>query len=144
MTQRRAVVGIAFNESVTRVLLIEKKRPRWQAGYLNGVGGKVEEGEEPLQAMSREFEEETGIALPPGAWVPCITYRGPDFEVHFYRIFLPDDLFDSAKTTTDEKVIPYTLDAVPRIRTIYNLQWVIPLMMDPNVKWPILVEKSDG
>ncbi len=142
MTQRKAVVGIAFNESVTRVLLIEKQRPKWQQGYLNGVGGKVEPGETRERAMAREFEEETGIKLEPEDWTHCLTYAGPDFEVTFYRIFLPDEMFDSAKTTTDEVVIPYTLDAVPRVRTIYNLQWIIPLMMDPHVSWPITVAKE--
>jgi 8-oxo-dGTP pyrophosphatase MutT (NUDIX family) len=29
------------------VLLIEKQKPAWQRGKLNGVGGKIEPGENP-------------------------------------------------------------------------------------------------
>ncbi len=35
------VVGFMFTEDEKQVVLIEKKRPEWQAGKLNGVGGKI-------------------------------------------------------------------------------------------------------
>ena len=35
------VCGLLFSVDRTRVLLIRKRRPAWQAGRLNGVGGKV-------------------------------------------------------------------------------------------------------
>ncbi len=142
MTQRRAVVGIAFNESVTRVLLVEKQRPKWQAGLFNGVGGKVEEGESPVGAVSREFFEQAGLDITEAAWTHCITYRGPDFEITFYQIFLPDKMFDSAKTATDEEVTPVPLSEIPKVRTIFNLQYIVPMMMDPQLKWPIVISKK--
>jgi len=63
-------------------LLIKKTHPEWQAGKLNGIGGKIEnteilEGgdgnkyglpETPHQAMVREFYEETGIQTPEKRW----------------------------------------------------------------------------
>ena len=49
------VVGFMFSEEIL------KNKPDWQAGRLNGVGGKVEPNEYPDQAMVREFEEETGV-----------------------------------------------------------------------------------
>lgn len=55
------VLGFMFNEDESKVLLIMKNRPAWQAGKLNGVGGKIEAGETPIQAMEREFAEETGF-----------------------------------------------------------------------------------
>ena len=36
------VVGFAFNKEKTKVLLIKKTKPDWQAGQLNGIGGKIE------------------------------------------------------------------------------------------------------
>lgn len=57
--QRRYVLGFLFSEDGSRVLLIWKNRPAWQAGKLNGIGGKIEDGEQPLDAMKREFVEET-------------------------------------------------------------------------------------
>ena len=32
--------GFLFSQDRTRVVLIRKRRPAWQAGKLNGVGGK--------------------------------------------------------------------------------------------------------
>ena len=55
------VLGFMFNEAESKVLLVWKNRPAWQAGKLNGVGGKIEAGETPVQAMNREFAEETGF-----------------------------------------------------------------------------------
>ena len=55
------VAGFTFSENDTDVLLIEKQNPAWQRGFLNAVGGKIEPGEQPLEAMTREFKEETGV-----------------------------------------------------------------------------------
>lgn len=55
----RYVLGFMFDHEEKHVLLIWKNRPKWQAGKLNGIGGKIEAGETPLQAMEREFTEET-------------------------------------------------------------------------------------
>lgn len=47
------VVGFMFSSDKTLVTLIRKNRPKWMNGKLNGVGGKIEIGETPLQAMVR-------------------------------------------------------------------------------------------
>jgi len=70
---KRMVLGFAFNPLDNTVLLILKARPDWQAGKLNGVGGKREcDGalgwEDPFMAMAREFHEETGCATPDFCW----------------------------------------------------------------------------
>ena len=50
--------------------MIEKKRgPEGVAGRWNGVGGKVEEGETPAEAMVRECFEETSLPSTPEGWV---------------------------------------------------------------------------
>jgi 8-oxo-dGTP pyrophosphatase MutT (NUDIX family) len=56
---RRYVLGFVFDYGFHHVLLICKTSPEWQAGRLNGLGGKIEPGESPLQAMDRELREET-------------------------------------------------------------------------------------
>lgn len=59
--EKHYVLGFAFNNAVDHVVLIHKNRPQWQAGKINGIGGKVEPGEIPIFSMQREFYEETGI-----------------------------------------------------------------------------------
>ena len=41
----RYVLGFLFRDNCTSVVLIRKDKPRWQAGLLNGVGGKINDGE---------------------------------------------------------------------------------------------------
>lgn len=65
------VLGFAFTPEVgmyRRVALIEKKKPKWQEGRINGIGGKIEPGETAVQAMSREFYEETSVFLGAEHW----------------------------------------------------------------------------
>jgi 8-oxo-dGTP diphosphatase len=54
------VVGFLFGHDKTMVALIKKSRPEWQKGMLNGIGGKIENSENALTAMRREFKEEAG------------------------------------------------------------------------------------
>ena len=76
------VVGFYFDLSRISVLLIRKDHPEWQAGMLNGVGGKIEGEETPLRAMQREFLEETGKQV--DDWNLFASIRGGDYRVFFF------------------------------------------------------------
>lgn len=66
---KSAVCGFMFDKRTQElVALIRKKRPDWQAGKVNGVGGKIERGEKAHAAMVREFQEETGVKTAATAW----------------------------------------------------------------------------
>ena len=62
------VLGFMFDSTHQNVLLIRKNKPEWQAGKLNGIGGKIEPGEQPFDAMVREFHEETGLIVTRDYW----------------------------------------------------------------------------
>lgn len=65
------VLGFMFNKHKTQVVLINKLKPEWQKGLLNGLGGKIEPDEVNKSskfAMSREFQEETGVQTDPEKW----------------------------------------------------------------------------
>jgi 8-oxo-dGTP pyrophosphatase MutT (NUDIX family) len=57
------VLGIIIEPKTRRVALLRKKRPLWQQGLLNGIGGHIEAGELPSEAMARECQEEVGLIL---------------------------------------------------------------------------------
>ena len=48
------VVGIVTDGS--KILLLRKNNPDWQKGLYNGVGGKVNLDETPLEAIIRECQ----------------------------------------------------------------------------------------
>ena len=125
--------GFLFSPDRSRVLLIRKRRPAWQAGKLNGIGGKIEAGETPAEAMSREFREEAALDIPPDHWQEILTLTGRPsdndprgWRGHFFRAFGP---IDKARTITDESLEIHPVAALPR-DTIPNLHWMIPLMLD--------------
>ena len=68
----RYVLGFVFDADYRNILLMRKKWPPWQEGMINGLGGKIEEGETPRQAMEREIREETC-----GKLVECSSSVGP-------------------------------------------------------------------
>ena len=122
------VAGFLFSFDRRRVLLIQKNRPRWQAGKLNGVGGKIEAGETPLDAMRREFREEAGIdGL---TWEEFATLGGPDFKVHFFAAF--GDQISTARQTTDECLIVARVTTIQTLAVIPNLRVLIPLALDES------------
>src|SRR5687768_8509331 len=100
------VCGFLFSEDRSRVLLIRKRRPAWQAGMLNGLGGKIEPGETAVEAMRREFREEA--ALDVAEWQHVLTLSGADdagsgrgWAGHFFRAF--GDL-SRVRAATDEQL----------------------------------------
>ena len=42
MDKKYYVLGFLFSPDCKRVALIIKNRPDWQAGFLNGIGGKID------------------------------------------------------------------------------------------------------
>lgn len=126
-TRRAYVLGFAFNESGTSVLLIQKARPAWQAGRLNGLGGKIEPGELPDQAMVREFYEECGILV--SKWERVAIMSSLEYEVMCYRVFLPDNVFWAAAATTDEPVSYHMARALPE-GVLPNVRWLVPFALN--------------
>lgn len=126
--------GFLFSNDRTRVILIRKNRPAWQAGKLNGLGGKLEPGETPYDAMRREFREEAGVDI--ADWRECLTVTGDPspadprgWRGHFFRAF--GDL-EACSAQTDERLEIHSIASLPK-DTIPNLQWMIPMMLDDEV-----------
>jgi 8-oxo-dGTP diphosphatase len=124
------VVGFAFNMTKTKILLVKKRRPKWQEGCLNGIGGKIEDGEQPFDAMRRETLEEAGLEL---EWVyrgimTGINNDGEPFECHIFYAYSNQIL--QFKQIEDELLGLYSpLTFHQYHKYISNLRYLIPYGM---------------
>lgn len=128
-------LGFCFNDARDSVILMRKLRPDWQAGKLNGVGGKIEENEPADEAMMREFHEETGVMTHNRSWRQFATLLGDDFAVYCYELS-DSRAHDFVKTAGDEEVIKYHLKDSPPHEFVSNLHWLIPMAIDENYGRP--------
>ncbi len=124
-------LGFLFSEDKKSVVLIEKTKPEWQKGLLNGVGGKIEELEMPNYTIVREFKEETKATTFLSDWTLFANMIGEDFHVACYVAF-NQKAFDDAKTNTEEKVYKVKIKDLDFSKCVSNLSWLIPMALDEN------------
>lgn len=125
-----------------RVGLIRKIKPAWQAGHLNGIGGLIEDFDSKvdnatawgahgtaLNAMVREFREETGFETIHENWTRFHTMGSEQWQVECFKAFnIP---LGELKSTTDEEIVITKVDTLsPDV--LFNLRWLIPLALDPQ------------
>jgi len=134
-------VGFLFSPTMREVLLIEKNRPAWQAGKLNGIGGKRQEDEPAFVCQVREFEEEAGVRVlhwreigsieGPECYDENMALKYPMFHVTVFAACAHLAEWDAVKAMTDEPIhkVPVhdILYGAGPFTTIPNLKWLIPM-----------------
>jgi 8-oxo-dGTP diphosphatase len=121
---QKFTLGFIFNQTLNSVLLIHKNRPEWQKGLINGIGGKVEEGESVLACIVREAREETGLDSEERDWVQYVQLHGKDWEIEGFCMKYAGDMAHARKAE-DQKIEWFHVDALPA-NVISNLKWLIP------------------
>jgi len=125
-TVAQYVAGFAMNPN-GYVVLVEKTHPPYLTGKLNAVGGKIEEDETPLEAMQREFHEETGVLVLPWRKFCELRCSPPGMGtsvVHFFYSWQSMETLSRAHTMEDEKIV-----CIPDY-VIWNSSHVMP-----NLPW---------
>lgn len=125
------VLGFAFNSmgAITQVALIKKNRPREQKDKFNGIGGKIERTETPIQAVVREFKEEAGIETEFDDWEHYATLYWKKIRIFVFcgRIFG----FEDIKTQEDEEIVKFGVANVQyRFDLVGGVSWLIPMAID--------------
>lgn len=134
------VCGLSMDPSNT-ILMVRKLKPEWQKGKLNAIGGKIEEGETPLEAMKREWIEETGLIADVGEWIPYAIVSGVDWKVHFFHNRAPFSYYDEWENHDDEwkndigeTLVPVLYpDDLFQVDMINNLRYLIPLAFEGSL-----------
>jgi len=142
--QKQYVVGFAFDNNRERVALILKQRPNWQRGRLNGVGGKVEPGEKFLDAMVREFQEETGYVTKSEDWDHIHTLDASNSFIRVYRIDLPT--LNTLQSMTDEDIVVVRADDFNTLykKGVPNILWLVHNARRANIVHGYTLWTSDG
>lgn len=162
---KRYVAGFLFSSHMTNVAMIMKKRPEWQKGKLNGIGGHIERKtqnhtcydivcdvggfdpckcpyETPLEAMVREFEEEAGVHVPAEQWEQFLALSGDGFEVNFFSA-ADTKLLNQVRSMTDETVMVVEVDKLPLMNTISNIPWVVQMALNARRgRWKFTVQEE--
>jgi len=136
---KKYIIGFAFNKDRSKLVLIKKNRPDWQAGKLNAVGGHLELYDaSPLDGMVREFHEETGVFIAPKEWKQ-FGRLGDDinYDIKLFKAFT-DNIYD-VKTVTDEEINIFDVTTIPFTECISNIAWLVPMALEVQNK-PINVD----
>lgn len=121
------VVGFIFDHDREHVVLVHKRRPTFQAGLWNGVGGKVDAHETSYSAMQRECAEECDLHI--SDWQLCAHVCGDSYQIDFWSA--TSDLL-GAKSCTDELVQVHHVDAVRQLPTLDNFLMLLYICRDSS------------
>lgn len=135
MNRKDYVIGFMFSEDGGQVVLIEKEKPDWQKGKLNAPGGKIEPEETPVEAMVREFKEETGYQTTTSDWAHFARMEGNNDggEGQFFvECFAITGDVQQVSTQEEEKIWVMSTSDITRLghKMIENLPWLMHMAID--------------
>lgn len=102
---------LAFLKRRDEILLLNRNKSPWMGAW-NGVGGKIQEGETPLECIIREIEEETSIKVLKDE----VTFKGvltwERFEalgngLYIFLVNLPDDFEMEVPCRVSEGILDF-------------------------------------
>ncbi|TCV99162.1 8-oxo-dGTP diphosphatase MutT [Biostraticola tofi] len=83
MTSRTVAVGIIRNPQ-HEIFIAQRPEKAHMGGFWEFPGGKVEDGETPLQALTRELHEEAGIDVGQATLLSTGQHNFGDRQMAFY------------------------------------------------------------
>ncbi|MBL5766231.1 DNA mismatch repair protein MutT [Heyndrickxia sporothermodurans] len=107
---------ICFIKKGQELLMLNRHKPVWM-GIWNGVGGKIEMGETPLEGVLREVEEETGLQIEQIEYKGTVTWTVDGHDAGGMYVFvaeLPETFDYYTPVKTDEGILDWK-----------NINWVL-------------------
>ncbi len=125
----------ALNETLVylmknnKVLFIEKKRG-FGAGFINGVGGKVEEGETIEDCAVREVKEEVGLKVKSLKKRGVILFINNKVEHILVHVFVSNDFEGTPKESEEAKPFWIDKDKIPFDKTWGDDKFWLPNVLN--------------
>lgn len=121
-------MGFAVSLDGEHVLLLEKGRPAFLKGQWIGVGGHIEEGETPLQAMVREAKEEADLDVNDWTYLDVVgqseTPGAPQNSALIHMFVVRTDL-SSAQALTEERIAVFSWDQLDQLPLAQSTRLII-------------------
>jgi 8-oxo-dGTP pyrophosphatase MutT (NUDIX family) len=114
-----------------RLLLIFRQRPP-DPGVWNAVGGKIDRGEDPLEAARRELWEEAGIRPPlnfRGVATVIVRSTGEHWAIFMFSARVEDPAVVESSEGSLRWVAPDEIAALP---VLPDLPLLLPHILDPG------------
>lgn len=126
--KQKYVLGFLFDPLLEKVLLIKKRKPDFMFWKLNGIGGKIEPGEIPDKAMTREFKEEVGLEI--DSWIHYATFfnEAANYEVFVYAA-VDGKIYDFRWLENEEPEI-YEINLLHCWCRMPNIDWLIKMAIN--------------
>lgn len=121
-------VGFIFDTTFEHVLLIHKTKPAWQNGLINGLGGKIEQGEDMYDCIVREIKEESNLETIKDKWTFIGNVSSDTISLDVLG-YVYEGALQDAKTMEGEVVEWFPVASLPK-NIISNLSWFIPMTID--------------
>jgi len=137
MTIRNYVLAFIRDPEAHAVLLQVRGEEPWTS-QANGVSGKMQDGESPVDAAARKLAIEHGLVIHPDA----LTERGVLHTTagDVYLVTGSSNIY-AASTVTKHRRVFYPLNSNwGREPVVANLRWLIPMLFDAGVTGAFEVE----
>ena len=125
----------------TRILLQNRRKADWQ-GFAP-PGGHVEPGESVVQAVIREMEEETGLAVRPKL---CGVKQFPLEQGGRYLVFLflADEFTGTLRSSTEGEMVWIERDRLGEYPTVSDLPELLAVMEGEDLwEFQYVIENGD-
>lgn len=123
---KQSIAGIIYADGK---FLIGHRLPRGEMGNRwEFPGGKVDDGETPEMAISREFREEMGLDVTIGEPITSVEFNNRNGPVQLlaYRVFLPAD---TAIVLTEHSAIKWaTMDEIEQTDFVDSDRLLFPCL----------------
>ena len=113
--------------------MIEKKKGLGK-GFYNGVGGKVEPGETPLEAAIRECLEEIGVTPVKPRWMGILEFYNDGKLYGYVHIFVANHYNGVPRESEEAKPLWFRIDELPYDRMWEDDKYWLPLVLVENKK----------